>query len=132
MIAAAKQPAAISAASPPTIAWPNARASRPATLERHVARAPTAAIAREDEPEDDGARRQERDLARVADRERVARGRRATRPARSTIRTPVAVIGIGPSVRPGRRQRRGRSPAPRGAGSRRMSVIGRSVAGRLR
>src|SRR4029078_10139320 len=43
--AGAKQPAAASAESPPTIACPNARASRPRTLERQVARAPTMAIA---------------------------------------------------------------------------------------
>src|SRR6266850_7967250 len=43
--AAAKHAAATSADSPPTIACPKARASRPPTLERHVARAPTPAIA---------------------------------------------------------------------------------------
>ena len=43
--APAKQPAATSAETPPTRAWPKARASRPPTLDRHAARPPTKAIA---------------------------------------------------------------------------------------
>ena len=50
MTAPAMQPAATSAAIPPTMAWPNARASLPRTLERHAARPPTPAIAMKTRP----------------------------------------------------------------------------------
>ena len=72
MIAAANAAADARAARPPMIAWPNARASRPWTLDRHVARGSDDRDRPEDQAEDDRPRRQERDLARVADRERIA------------------------------------------------------------
>jgi DNA invertase Pin-like site-specific DNA recombinase len=50
MTARAMQPAATSDATPPTMAWPKARASLPPTLERQAARAPTAAIAMNTRP----------------------------------------------------------------------------------
>src|SRR5215210_5029906 len=49
-IAPAKHAAATSAAIPPRSECPKARASRPWTLERHVARAATAAIAAKTRP----------------------------------------------------------------------------------
>ena len=45
MNAPAKQAAAIRDAKPPTMAWANARPSRPPMLERQAARAPTKATA---------------------------------------------------------------------------------------
>ena len=50
MIAAAKQPKAISDAMPPTIAWPNARPSAPRTLDRQIPTSPRIATAEKTSP----------------------------------------------------------------------------------
>jgi hypothetical protein len=139
MIAPAKQPRESDRGqTPPTIAWANARRRVRRRSIAKVARAPTAAIAAKTMPRTTVRPRPSSGIwlgSRTSDREREVD---ADATSATTISTPVAVIGIGPRCGPpaGRPDAPGTDPAVRprlaDAGSLRMSVIRRSVAGRLR
>src|SRR4029079_6408974 len=128
MNAPAKQAAATSDAIPPTRAWAKARPSRPRTLDRQAARAPTTATAPNQRPSTTApeARSGICEVSRTV----IAYRRYASDPIRAiTIRIPVAVIGIGPSRAVGGSW--ARATARLGAGSSRRDVIraeGSSVA----
>ena len=140
----ARQPAPMIAAMPPPTPRPSARPFRPSMPARHVARSEYSGETEEDDPEDHAAGRQQRDLRRVADGDRVededdradqrdgqeddpggTRGRAPDavmpRPRRPGDRRPRCTTGADASVTSPRSVRRRRSRRPGTSAPRRSS-----------